>query len=339
MKRNKWKKLLGICFVIGALVFSFWYGGNAPGLQGFSLGESAEVMTEKPTEELTEEQVDTAAENESSDSNASAGDADSINSKNPGKIEVRTGSDKDSYKSKKTESAGLFQKIFMQVKKIGSSNKNKSLQTNKKANRNANKNVDKNASKSQSSNIKKSAGNKTDKSTHKQSSKNTEKNKISISSTDKDKGDDSDEESSSKTESTTEENVQTITCTISISCESVLGSLDKLTEAKKQIIPTNGVMLDTVSVNVKSGSTVFEVLKKATKENNVQLEYNYTPAYKTYYIEGIGNLYEFDAGDLSGWMYSVNGTFPGVGCSGYKVSDGDAINWYYTCNFGKDVGD
>ena len=81
-----------------------------------------------------------------------------------------------------------------------------------------------------------------------------------------------------------------------------------------------------------------DVLQKAARQNKVHLEYNYTPAYKTYYIEGIGNLYQFDAGNLSGWMYSVNDEFPGVGCSGYKVKDGDSIKWLYTCSFGKDVG-
>lgn len=40
------------------------------------------------------------------------------------------------------------------------------------------------------------------------------------------------------------------------------------------------------------------------------MESNWTPAYNSAYIEGIGNLYEFDCGNLSGWMYSVNGVWP-----------------------------
>ena len=32
--------------------------------------------------------------------------------------------------------------------------------------------------------------------------------------------------------------------------------------------------------------------------------------YNSYYVEGIGNLYEFDCGSESGWMYKVNGWFP-----------------------------
>ncbi|MBQ9471715.1 MAG: DUF4430 domain-containing protein, partial [Ruminococcus sp.] len=54
------------------------------------------------------------------------------------------------------------------------------------------------------------------------------------------------------------------------------------------------------------------------------------------YIAGINYLYEFDYGDLSGWMYRVNGVLPEVGCQSYTVSDGDEIEWLYTTNIGKD---
>ena len=59
----------------------------------------------------------------------------------------------------------------------------------------------------------------------------------------------------------------------------------------------------------------------------------------TILVEGINQLYEFDCGELSGWMYSVNSWFPNYGCSQYEVSDGDMIEWRYTCDLGRDVGD
>ena len=68
------------------------------------------------------------------------------------------------------------------------------------------------------------------------------------------------------------------------------------------------------------------------------MEFSETPLYGSTYIEGIGNLYEFDCGALSGWMYRVNGTFPNYGCSSYILSDGDVVEWVYTCDLGKDVG-
>ncbi len=29
------------------------------------------------------------------------------------------------------------------------------------------------------------------------------------------------------------------------------------------------------------------------------------------YVEGINNIYEFSCGEQSGWMYEVNGVYPG----------------------------
>ncbi len=55
-------------------------------------------------------------------------------------------------------------------------------------------------------------------------------------------------------------------------------------------------------------------------------------------IRDSGNLYEFDCGELSGWMYSVNGVWPDYGCSGYTLHDGDTVVWSYTCDLGRDVG-
>jgi hypothetical protein len=37
-------------------------------------------------------------------------------------------------------------------------------------------------------------------------------------------------------------------------------------------------------------------------------------------------------------MYSVNGTYPGLGCSGYTLADGDVIVFSYTLNLGADLG-
>ena len=47
------------------------------------------------------------------------------------------------------------------------------------------------------------------------------------------------------------------------------------------------------------------------------------------YIEGINNLYEFDCGEQSGWMYSVNGWFPNYGCSRYQLKDGDVVGGHW----------
>lgn len=92
-------------------------------------------------------------------------------------------------------------------------------------------------------------------------------------------------------------------------------------------------------VEFTEGESVHDVLQRVCKDAGIQMESSFTPAYNSAYVEGINNLYEFDCGQLSGWMYNVNGWFPNYGCSKYTVQDGDVINWVYTCNLGKDVGD
>ena len=82
-----------------------------------------------------------------------------------------------------------------------------------------------------------------------------------------------------------------------------------------------------------------DVLKSVSRTRAIQMEYSFTALYGSYYIEGINNLYEFDCGQNSGWMYSVNGEYPNYGASSYNLKDGDKVEWRYTCNLGSDVGD
>ena len=38
------------------------------------------------------------------------------------------------------------------------------------------------------------------------------------------------------------------------------------------------------------------------------------------------------------WMYCVNDWYPNYGCGQYVVKNGDVIEWNYTCDLGKDLG-
>lgn len=128
-------------------------------------------------------------------------------------------------------------------------------------------------------------------------------------------------------------------CTITIRCDTILDNMADLTPGKAGYVPGDGVILYPVSVKFESGDTVYDVLKRVCDINGIQLEYSWTPLYGSYYIEGINQLYEFDCGNESGWMYKVNGWFPNYGCSSYTLKDGDVIVWAYTCHgLGTDVG-
>lgn len=132
---------------------------------------------------------------------------------------------------------------------------------------------------------------------------------------------------------------QDSTCTVTIRCGAVLDSLDELREEKLPYVPRSGVMLGKTTVPFAEGETAFDVLQRVCAAAELPLEYSWTPLYNSYYIEGIGHLYEFDCGSESGWMYRVNGAFPNYGCSGYVLTGGEEIVWTYTCaGLGDDVG-
>jgi len=129
---------------------------------------------------------------------------------------------------------------------------------------------------------------------------------------------------------------KTLTCTLLIECETALKS-ETLDDAVRAVLPTDGVLLKQ-RVTFSDGESVFDVLSRACRSADVAMEFSNTPVYQSAYIEGIGQLYEFDCGPGSGWMYSVNGEFPNYGSSRCLLQDGDAIEWRYTCDFGADLG-
>lgn len=128
------------------------------------------------------------------------------------------------------------------------------------------------------------------------------------------------------------------TCTFSIECSTILNNLDKLKQEKADEIPSNGIILAPTTVAFYEGESVYTVLQRVCKENGIQMEASFTPIYNSAYVEGIHNLYEFDCGQLSGWMYRVNGWYPNYGCSRYVLTDKEVVEWRYTCDLGKDVG-
>lgn len=127
-------------------------------------------------------------------------------------------------------------------------------------------------------------------------------------------------------------------CTISIQCNTILNNMDKCDPAISGIVPSSGTILSTTTVEFTEGETVYDVLQRVCQSKGIQLEASRSPNYNSAYIEGIANIYEFDVGSGSGWMYKVNGWFPNYGCSSYLLEGGENICWIYTCSLGSDIG-
>ncbi len=129
-------------------------------------------------------------------------------------------------------------------------------------------------------------------------------------------------------ESATKENaIGSVTMTIR--CDIIVG------KSNSEYIPDNGIVLAVTDFEIEDGDTAYDILIEAAKKYKIQVE-NEGSA-EMAYISGINYLYEFDYGDLSGWVYHINGEAPSVGCGEYKLSDGDVIEWHYTCDLGNDV--
>ena len=113
------------------------------------------------------------------------------------------------------------------------------------------------------------------------------------------------------------------TCTVSISCSTALARIDELDDDVAEVIPSDGVILSVTTEKFTEGENVFDILSRVCIRNNIHMEYTTTPLYNTAYIEGIGNLYEFECGAGSAWMYRVYCGFAKYGCSRYTVHDCD----------------
>ena len=119
------------------------------------------------------------------------------------------------------------------------------------------------------------------------------------------------------------------TVTLEIRCDVLNGRTDL------SYVPENGIILEKTEFALAEGESVFDILEEAVRANRIQREYGGTG--DLIYIKGLGYLYELAHGDLSGWVYYVNGESPSVGCAMYTLSDGDTIVWHYTLNQGKDI--
>ncbi len=139
-------------------------------------------------------------------------------------------------------------------------------------------------------------------------------------------------------ENQTVDTTRAYTCTFSIECSTILNNLDMLDSNKLEMVPSSGVIYEAATVTFYEGESVYDVLQRVCKDHGIHMEASWTPIYNSAYVEGIHNLYEFDCGALSGWMYKVNGWYPNYGSSRYQLQQGDVVEWRYTCDLGHDIG-
>ena len=121
-----------------------------------------------------------------------------------------------------------------------------------------------------------------------------------------------------------------LNCHVQIDCLDVLEHPETLKEEKSEIIPKDGIFF-AEDASFSQGETVYEVLIRVLQNEKLQYEKD-----ATNYILAVGNLYSGDCGELSGWLYRVNGESPIVGITEYVLQDGDEVRFYFVTDFTKE---
>ncbi|MCR5685448.1 MAG: DUF4430 domain-containing protein [Lachnospiraceae bacterium] len=116
---------------------------------------------------------------------------------------------------------------------------------------------------------------------------------------------------------------------MSIRCDIIKDRTDN------KYIPADGCILDDTDFEIHDGDTAYDVLVRAAREYGISVDHKGSG--EMIYISGINYLYELDYGDLSGWVYKVNGKLPSVGCAAYKLEPQDRVEWCYTLDLGNDT--
>ncbi len=109
---------------------------------------------------------------------------------------------------------------------------------------------------------------------------------------------------------------------------------DVLPEGSENV-PADGSILPKTAFPIYAGDTVYDLLTRAAREHRLQLDTSGAPG--MVYVSGLQYLYEQAHGELSGWMFFVNGQSASRSCDQYTVQDGDSILWAYTCQMGADL--
>jgi hypothetical protein len=128
------------------------------------------------------------------------------------------------------------------------------------------------------------------------------------------------------------------TVTLTVRADTLLINAGLLNRDKRGLVPEDGVIYPLTSVTAFEGDSVFDVLRREMRRAGIHIAFQSVPFYGSSYVEAIHNIYEFDAGALSGWKYSINGSFAVQGASQTVLRPGDAVEWHYTCDLGRDLG-
>ncbi len=132
---------------------------------------------------------------------------------------------------------------------------------------------------------------------------------------------------SAASSSTTSNN---ITVSFTLLGDSIHGDSDTKHTLKAGNLTT---WISKTSISVEKGSKVIDVLEKALSKNGIGFKND-----DGNYVSEIKGLAEFTNGELSGWMYTLNGVHSELGVAEQTLTNGDKIVFHYTDDYTVEQG-
>jgi len=100
--------------------------------------------------------------------------------------------------------------------------------------------------------------------------------------------------------------------------------------------------IKTVRRTLDKGATVYDLFTAVLDEAGLRYtgaENNYVETIYAPEVLGGYALSEFTNGQRSGWMYTINGSHPGLGLKEQALKDGDVVIWHYVNDYAHEVAD
>lgn len=129
-------------------------------------------------------------------------------------------------------------------------------------------------------------------------------------------------EQNAKTGESLDENTPRVTLTVEIT---------KVLDTEDYSLPENdeGYILNG-EYALTEGESIFDIVSRVFDKEDIDFAYS---GGDFVYIKSIAGLSELDLGDMSGWLYEVNGEAPMVACTQLIPENGDVIHFYYVDSF------
>ena len=96
---------------------------------------------------------------------------------------------------------------------------------------------------------------------------------------------------------------------------------------KRDALSPDGVVLSLQDVSFSDADTAMSILLSELKKAKKHFQE------KDGYVSAIDNVYAGDCGNVSGWMFFVNGELSEVGAREYTPKEGDEILFRYVVNY------